>query len=417
MFALPYRLWNHFQTDSLFRNSIYLMASTGVMAVLGFFFWIFVARLFSTHDVGIATTLISAVSLISSLSLLGFNLSLIRYLPVSDSKNEKINSSLLLIIITSIVVSVVFLFGLKLFSPSLLFLQSSIWYAVSFTFFAIILSFNTIIESVFIAHRSSGNILAKNVVYSVIKLVAPLLLVGLGAYGIFSSASIALFVSSVMGFVILFLKYSYKPSFNFNKDVVKEMAVFSGGNYLSGFLSQVPSLVLPLLIINLLNAEAAAYYYVSSMIANFLSIVSQATTQSLLAEGSHDESRIQSHFIKSLGIIFLFLVPAITIIVLFGNLILHAFGKSYATEAFTFLRIVAVIPFFSAISSLGNSLLRLRHKITYLVLLNFINAVITLGVLYFFIPHGLVSIGWGMLLAQVIVTTLYTLFFLRKKLV
>jgi len=47
--------------DSLYKNSIYLMISTGIMAVLGFVFWLVIARLFNTHDVGLATTIISVM--------------------------------------------------------------------------------------------------------------------------------------------------------------------------------------------------------------------------------------------------------------------------------------------------------------------------------------------------------------------
>jgi O-antigen/teichoic acid export membrane protein len=78
------------------------MLSTGVMAVFGFFFWMINARLYSAEQVGIGTTLISIMTLISSFSLLGLGNSLIKYLPTSDKKNEKINTSFMLVGLTSI---------------------------------------------------------------------------------------------------------------------------------------------------------------------------------------------------------------------------------------------------------------------------------------------------------------------------
>jgi len=59
--------------DSLFSNSIYLILSTGVVAVFG-------------------ATLISIMTLISSFSILGLGNGLIRYLPTSERKNKKINT-------------------------------------------------------------------------------------------------------------------------------------------------------------------------------------------------------------------------------------------------------------------------------------------------------------------------------------
>ena len=91
--ALLHRLWNHFCTDSLFRNSVYLIISTGVMAGLGFFFWIIVARLYPTEQIGLATTMISIMGLITSFSLLGINIGIIRYLPKAKKKNESMQAS------------------------------------------------------------------------------------------------------------------------------------------------------------------------------------------------------------------------------------------------------------------------------------------------------------------------------------
>lgn len=411
------QIWRHFQTDSLFRNSIYLMASTGVVAVFGFAFWIFVARLFSTRNVGIATTLISAMSLLSSLSLLGFNSSLIRYLPKSQKRNEKINSVYLLVALASVITSLTFLAGLKVFSPHLLFLKTNIFYIITFVFFIMGISLNTIVESIFIAYRASGNVLAKNIVLSVLKLIFPVFFIFLGSYGIFSSVAVATIISGLMGMLLLLYKYAYKPAFAFNKGAIKEMAYFSGGNYIAGFLSSAPSLILPLLIVNLLNAETAAYYYVSSMILSFLVIISKATTQSLLAEGSHDIDFIRAHFFKSLKITFLFLTPAILMIILFGNLILHAFGKNYAIEAFEFLRIVSISALFISVGYLGDSILRLRHKVNYLVGINAFGAIFILAVLYIFIPRGLVAIGWTWLFTQAFLAFVYIIIFWKKKLI
>ena len=86
------KFYNYLTNDSLYKNSIYLMLSTGVMAVFGFFFWMINARLYSAEQVGIGTTLISIMTLISSFSLLGLGNSLIKYLSTSDKKNERINT-------------------------------------------------------------------------------------------------------------------------------------------------------------------------------------------------------------------------------------------------------------------------------------------------------------------------------------
>ena len=90
------KFYNYLANDSLYKNSIYLMLSTGLMAVFGFLFWIINAHLYPAEQVGIRTTLISIMTLISKFSILGLGNGLIGYLPTSERKNEKINTSFVL---------------------------------------------------------------------------------------------------------------------------------------------------------------------------------------------------------------------------------------------------------------------------------------------------------------------------------
>src|SRR4030042_5985578 len=156
------KFYNLFAKDSLYRNAIYLMLNTGVMAFLGFFFWVINTRLYSTEQVGIGTTLISVMMLISSFSILGLDSALIRYLPASVRKNEKINTSFILVTLMSILISMIYLIFLKTFSPKLLFIRENIIFALLFVLFIVFCSLNTISENIFIAYRSSNYVLIKS---------------------------------------------------------------------------------------------------------------------------------------------------------------------------------------------------------------------------------------------------------------
>ena len=86
-------LKNHLN-DPLFKNAYFLMLSSITSAGSGFFFWLIAARFYSTADIGLASAIISAMGLISMLSLLGFDISLVRFLPEREDKQELINSCL-----------------------------------------------------------------------------------------------------------------------------------------------------------------------------------------------------------------------------------------------------------------------------------------------------------------------------------
>src|ERR1019366_2137195 len=83
-------IYKQVMTDPLYKNSLFNMASTFILGGLGFVFWIIIARLYKTENVGIATTLISIMTLLSGLTVMGLHASLNRYLPKSTDKNELI---------------------------------------------------------------------------------------------------------------------------------------------------------------------------------------------------------------------------------------------------------------------------------------------------------------------------------------
>jgi len=327
-----FKFYNYLTNDSLYRNSIYLMLSTGVMAGFGFFFWIINARLYSAEQVGIGTTLISVITLISSFSLLGLGNSLIKYLPASDKKNKKINTSFTLVGLTSIFISIFFLVFLKTFSPRLLFVRESIIFSLLFILFIVFSSLDIISENVFIAYRSSKFVLIKNTISSIVKLILPIFLVTLGAYGIVVSMGIAMSVAFLVSLVFLIVHFNYSPKPIIDRIVVKRMTKFSLGNYIAGFIGGLPAMVLPILITNSIGAKFSAYFYIDMMIANLLYIIPMATSQSLFAEGSYSETELKVHLKKTIKIIFFFFLPANIITLLFEKYIFLAFVKEYSSE-------------------------------------------------------------------------------------
>ncbi len=394
--------YKHIMTDAFYRNSLFSMASTFVLGGLGFVFWIIIARLYKTENVGIATTLVSIMTLLSSFAILGLNSSLTRHLPKSANKKELINSSFVIVTIATLLPSVIFFLGLQIFSPQLLFLRSNILYILSFIIFIIFSSWNILVESIFMAFRSAVNILIKNLIISILKLVLPFALMAFGAYGIFASTASALALGVLASLIILSLKFKIRPTISVNVFLMKEYFTYSLANYIVIFIYSMPSLVLPVIVLNVLSAKYAAYYYLASMIQNFLLIIPLATAQALLAEGSYNEAELKKHVRKAFATLIAILIPAIAIIVLFGNILLRFFGKSYAIEAFQFLQLYSISTIFTALLLIANAILNVRHKIKTLVISNIIATGLTLCLSYAFISDRLVGIGWGWILGQAI---------------
>jgi len=410
------KFYNHLANDSLYRNSIYLMLSTGVMAVFGFFFWIINARLYSAEQVGIGTTLISVMTLITSFSILGLGTGLIRYLPTSERKNKKINTSFTLVGLTSIFISIFFLVFLKTFSPRLLFVRESIIFSLLFILFIVFSSLNIISENVFIAYRSSKFVLIKNTISSIVKLILPIFLVAIGAYGIVVSMGIAMAVAFLVSLVILILRFNYLPKPIIDRIVVKKMTKFSLGNYIEGFIGGLPVMVLPILITNSIGAKFSAYFYMAMMIAYLLYIIPIATCQSLFAEGSHSEIELKVYLKKAIKIISIIIIPAIIVTFLFGNYILLAFGKEYSYEGFILLKLFSISGIFISIDTIGGTILKIKHQIKLLILLSLICTTVILSLSVFFIKmnlFGVVGVGIGWIVGQGTLSLIY-LFLIKR---
>jgi len=285
-----------------------------------------------------------------------------------------------------------------------------------FILFIVFSSLNTISEYVFIAYRSSKFVLIKSTISSIVKIILPIFLVALGAYGIVMSTGIAIVFAFFVSLVILILRFNYSPKPIIDRIVVKRMTKFSLGNFIAGFIGGLPVMVLPILITNSIGAKFSAYFYIDMMIANLLYIIPIATCQSFFAEGSHSERDLKIQLKKAIKIISLLIVPAILVTFLFGNYILLAFGKEYSSEGVIFLQILAISGIFLSINYIGNSISYIKHKIKLLILLSLIDTTIILSLSIFFIKmnlFGFVGIGIGWIVGQGTTSLIY-LFLIKR---
>ncbi len=407
------------QDNPLYKNSFYVMASNMVLMGTGFIFWIIAARLYSTAQIGIATSLYSLLTLLSSLSVFGFGSGLMRFLPGSDSKNEKINSSILITACASLLLTTATVFALPKISPHLAFVTHNNLFLISFVIFTVMQTLNFLIEAILIALREGNQILIKNSILSTFKLLLPFTLIFMGAYGIFASLEVAVIISVIYGFIIVAVMHKIKFRPTFHKASVKQMSFFSFGNYIAGLASTAPTYILPIFITNMLGPTTAAYYYIVGTTSNVLFMVPAIITQNLLVEGSYGEKEIKIHVRKAARLLAVILIPAIAGMILFGNYLLLVFGKKYSIEGLHLLQLFALSCILVAANYIFGTIITLLHKIKLLIILNFIATGLLLLFTYLFLNSfhmGLLGIGIAAILTQTILITLYAIVFIRLNL-
>ena len=407
-------IYNTVMTDPLYKNSLFNMAGTFMLGGLGFVFWIIVARMYEPDDVGIATTLISIMGLLNSLTVMGLNSSLDRFLPKSTHKTALINSSFVIVTFITLVACGIFLLGLPIFSPQLVFLRLNNFYIISFTLLVVFSSWNMLVESVFKAFRAVENIFMKNTIISVLKIFLSFVFIVFNAYGIFMAVSSSFDIGVFFAVILIIFRFKIRPSLKVKVSLVRETLGYSFANYIVSFMSSMPSLILPVIILNVLSAKYAAYYFVASQIQTLLQVIPLAAASALLVEGAYDEERLIKHTKKAFTTIIVVMFPAIAVIVLAGDLLLQFFGKSYASEAFQFLQLYSAATVFTALIEVSNAIMKVKRQIKPLVIFNVMASLLTLGLSYAFISGKLVGIGWGWMLGQVIAGGVALFFIVRN---
>lgn len=404
-------LWAHFLNDNLFRNSIYLMLTTVVMGGFGFIFWTISTHLFTPQEIGLGTTIISSMWLISNLSLLGFNNTFIRYIPTSKDRNTDINSGALIVILSSVVLGLIYIYLIPLLSPELMVIRKDAIYIILFIVVVTMTSLNSLTDSLFVAYRSAQyNLLTDGFIISISKSVLPFLFVSLGSYGVFLASGLSTIIGLLASISILIYVFGYKIHSSISIYGTKRMLSYSFTNYISSVFSMAPVLILPTIIMNGLGAAEAGYFFLSMMIINLLYSVSHSISQSLFAEGSHEDSSLISLLKNSAKILILILIPASIIMGLFGPYILQLFGKSYSEGAKDLILILSLSSPIIAGFNICNSILRIRHQMYTSVFINIIYALIIYSLSIIWVKNGLNWIAYAWIIGNLVSTIIAMIF-------
>jgi len=159
--------------DPLYTNSFFMMLTKVFNAACGFIFWMVAAKFYSVKDVGVATALISSLSLVILFSRFGFDFAQIRFINIKD-KDKVINTCLTMTTILSVVAGIIYIVWADLFSENLSFIQKP-EYGVIFLVFVIMNSIVSTTGNAFIALRNASHLFYQNIfLASRIPLLIPL---------------------------------------------------------------------------------------------------------------------------------------------------------------------------------------------------------------------------------------------------
>lgn len=383
-------------TMKVLQNSVFLIASTGLTAVLGLLFWRLVAHLFSPTRVGLATSLISAISLISYMSLCGLNSTLIRFPAPARARNSQITLSFTAVCTTAFVIASGYLLGLPWYGQKLMFVRDSPWLSALFVGSCVCAALNVITDTVFIGARiPQYNLLADGVIQGVAKLILPIFLVGFGSFGIVGANGGGFAIAVVASLALMWWRLEFRPDFKTRGTGLRKFYKFSVASYLSSLIGLLPTLVLPLIVLQRLGPSASAYFYIAFQVASMLTGVCTGVGESMFSEAAHDLSRTRDVFRRSAKIMTIAVVPGALVLAVGSRLLLTFFGAAYSQNAASVLSAMSLGGIAVALNLWGASALRVYRRLRAMLASNVVFLVVTVGLALAMASRGLVWVGWA----------------------
>lgn len=399
--------------DALIKNAYYLVSDGVFNVILGFLFWALATRLYDSTEVGLGSVGISAISLIVAISAQGFGAGLIRFLPqYPDRTNKLINLCLTLSGALLVLFLSIFYMVLPFWSESLrAFLNGKF---ILFSIIAFAYLFTIVLDSAFIAHRKPQYLVTKNLQLNVIKIF--LLILFLQTFnGIYLAWGFSILIICIMQSTILMRKVNDKfyPKPTFDMLLGKVVFAYSMKTHVADLLAGLPSMIAPILIIEILDAKMAAYFAIVWMLMNSLIIISKSATISLFVEASNNIAELNKMVRKTIKFVFIQMLPVIFIMALFGKYVLLIFGNEYSTNGYSLLLILmaSLLPY--SLNTTYFTILRIEKRLSALILLSFVMSISIVGLSYIMIlKYGLIGMGFGWFIPHIL-CSLYSIWKLK----
>lgn len=391
------------------------MISTLTSSFSGFFFWMIVARFYPVYEVGLAAALISTIFLISVLSLMGFDVSLIKYIPEVEDKENLINTCLCTTLLVSLILTSIFIAGLDLWSPYLLILRENLQLLSLFVGFSLILPLQLLqSQGIFVGFRETKYSFYQAIITLLRMAIVPFLVV-YGSIGILAPYGLTPLISFFAGLYFTNKIYPYVPKFKIDKNILQAILHFSGGNYVSRVLETLPSFILPILVINKLGAEINAYFYIAWQISMLVLIFSKSISNSLFAEIVSNKDDKRYLVIKSLKFMSILLLIFIGGTFLFGKYLLMLFGNEYVVNSYPLLctLVLASVPF--SFNTIYVGIMRSKGEYSSAIFVYGVSAFLTLTGSYILIEnYSLFGVAYSWLFANMMASLGIMLMLINK---
>jgi len=327
-----------FRLREFLLSSASLGTSQAVTAGVGFVFWYLAAHLFAQAEVGVASAVISAMSLVGAVGAMGLGTLLIYEIPRRPGREMgMIAASLAGSMAIGAVLGLVFVVIAPLLSAELVPVRASILMVVTVALGAGLTSASLVIDQAVIGLMRSGLQLVRNVLAAVgrLGLLAAFGLIGAGAGAL---AMVGAWVVAV-GLSMLALgaysawRGSLRRSYPLHWEFLGEQRGNALRHHLLNLAIQLPGWAMPVIALTVLSARVNAGFYFAWLLVGFASFVLASFVWVLYASAVREPGSMARWGWVSLRLSgAAALVGAIGLMV-FGPWVIEIFGRGYAEVA------------------------------------------------------------------------------------
>lgn len=400
------RLIAHVRTP-LFGGAYALIFSSASTSALGLLYWALAARLYDSDDVGINAAAISTMTFISYLAQLNLAGVLTRFIPTAGHTTGRliVGAYAAATLLSGVAAAAFVLVVAHFTSPRLTLIGQPVG-AVWFVLATMSWSLFALQDAVLTGLRRTVWVPVENTVFAVAKIALLVLFVGaLEGNGIFASWTIPAVLLLLPVNLAIFRWF-------IGRHVARGVAVapevqlrgilpYLTGDYIGSLFVSATVGLMPLIVLSVVGASGSAYFYVGWTIAYSLQLISINMATSLMVESSARRDRLAHDSRRMLMLLFRLQVPAVIVVTVGAPYILRLFGTSYAAEAETLLRLLALAVIPHGINAIYLSLARVQRRIARIILVQATIAIAALVLSVLLLGQiGIAGVGLAWLLAQ-----------------
>lgn len=399
-------------SKKLISNTIYLFLDWFVLTSMGFLYWFIAGKTLLPEESGIIATSTNLAMVLSGISLLGLNLSVMKLLPeyLSKKQNKKIaflsRFSLKIIFLSNLIITLILVLSSEFLASLLKVPVQVVWLSASIL---PALSFSTHFGSIIYGFQEMKKFFTSNFSGQLTKVVISALLIflGFGHFGLLIGFLIGFSLVALIRFRLSYPYFSRSAKEAINKrKIMFDYAFPAFASFLAWTLFLNGQYVL---LTVLKNPEITGIFTIAmvltSIIATFPSILNQALFPIIsYLSTNKDSKKRQSYLIQLVFRYGLFLaLPIAAFLVIFSKPIILIFSMPEYLGA---SKLFPILVTGSLICGLGSIFLSSLYAIGKTKINRNIVILTTLAFLLLAIPLASVLAGFGMALAYTLSVTL-----------